>query len=153
MKSIKVIILLVMMLFLQTCNYFELYDKCANTDLINDFVSFDVKVSAIFHQNVKPIPNLEIKIEIYKTACGVDGIKPGSLFTFTGFTDSRGFFDGNMVGYELRNKKDLIIVNIYYLKDNGSWFLVDHKEYDYVFFRSPINPRVLQYYFNIDYNG
>lgn len=150
MKNLKFICLLMFGLLYTTCDFFEEVSmECSSYDLEVSSISFNLKVSTIFHHNVKPLPDQEVKIETYKKVCGKDEVKPGSLFTFTGLTDSGGNFDGNMVGYELRNLKDAIIVNIYYLKDNGSWFLVEHQEYNAEFFQAPINPRVLQYYFDI----
>lgn len=148
MKNIKFVFVFLLGLLINTCSLINLDDECGKSELLY-FQSFNLKVSTIFHQNVKPLPDLKVKIESYKTACGIEGVKPGSLFTFTGVTDSRGNFDGEMVGYQLRYEQDAIIINIYYLKEDGSWFLVDHQEYNSEFFKSPIDPRVLQYYYNI----
>lgn len=152
MKNLKFICLLLFGVLFTTCDILNEVksDDCDRTNLgFNNNFSANLLVSVIFHHNVKPYPDLDVKIEVYKKACGFDEIKPGSLFTFTGTTDSGGSFNGYQVGYDFRNHEDTIIVNIYYLKDNGSWFLIEHKEYKAAFFLSPIDPRVLQYYFDI----
>ena len=106
-------------------------------------------ISTLFHQNEVAVPGLEVKIEFFKVPCGDKGTKPGSEFTFTGFTDSGGMFNSGKVGYNLRNSKDEILVYNFYKETDGTWILAEILTYTSSFF-SEFTDRTLQFRYKIN---
>ncbi|NCB06989.1 MAG: hypothetical protein EOM73_02370 [Bacteroidia bacterium] len=135
-------------LLFNTCSIFE-KDPCDGTDLGLSSLSVNLMISTLFHQNEVAVPGLEVKIEFYKVPCGDKGYKPGSEFTFTGFTDSGGMFNSGKVGYNLRNSKDEILVYNYYKGTDGTWLLAEVMSYTSSFF-SEFTDRTLQYSYKIN---
>lgn len=115
LKLLKGIIFLAIIISIINCDETTDSDPCDSSALnpsksiqINGVV---VATDGDFNNEENIIP---VKIRFYKISCGESDPKPNSTFTYSGNLERPNYlsFESGIVGYELRNADDQIVVEL-----------------------------------------
>jgi len=135
-KLIVLLSVLAMPLLFTSCELFE--DECEELTHIETNSTVWVYISD--SEDGKPIENIKVKINTWKTHCdGHKGYPPVS--EWTGFTNNNGAYNnGYWFGYTMKTKKDFFTVRVVLYKDNGQTLKEYTKVYTYadVEIRKPV---------------
>jgi len=100
------------------CLFWDIDTECDGTVQ----PEIEVGIKAVVHvldKNNNPIPNMELKLFLYKLACGSTSAK--GKFDFSGPTNALGIRETTVAYYKLRNSADEVWVDAYAAKlGNGT---------------------------------
>ena len=119
-------ILLLSSLFLFSCDLIDGDDPCDDTTA-SEIQARLIPTVYVLDKDGDPLEGLFVRLVTYKIPCGADA---KGRYEVNGTTSSAGIVHGALVIYNLRNKEDQVVVDVY-VPDLGNGSASANSEYAY----------------------